>query len=276
MGEASRERASSDPAAALRSGVVRLTPGDVPWLVIADLHLDPLGDGRVDAFVDWLEELPSGITLLVLGDLFDVWVGPSQGRLAGSAAVLAALARLTERSSAVHLVPGNRDFLLGPRFEQVTGARVHAHGFVLEDVLRGTAEEAAVLFVHGDELCTLDHAYQRMKRVLRSSTMRWLAPRLPLSLARWAAGRIRRTSALVVPQKPPEERSIQRDAVVEVARVAGAGVVCCGHAHEFRDEQLSPLLRWIVLDAWGGPRDCLRLEGGGILSGSHGDLLRSP
>jgi len=227
-------------------------------LVICDLHLDPVGGTVLDDFVAWLEALEVP-TLVILGDLFDVWVGPSQGRLAGSARVLEALRDLAARGTAIEIIPGNRDFLMGPDFEGRTGARIHPTGFV------GRCAHERVLFVHGDELCTEDHAYQRMKRILRSSPMRWIALHLPLSVARWAAGRIRGASQRSVPLKPSAEKAMQPAACSALARAFSASTLVCGHAHVFRDEELAGGPRWIVLDGWGGARDALRIGADGSL-----------
>jgi len=234
-------------------------------LVIADLHLDPAGDSRVDAFIEWIASSRAP-RLIVLGDLFDVWVGPAQARMGGAAAVLAGLATWTARGAALDVVPGNRDFLLGEFFSEVTGARLRPDGFVA----CAAGDTRRILFIHGDELCSKDHAYQRMKRVLRSPTVRMLTRWAPLPLARWAASRLRKASIRAVARKPVPEKSMQTDTCRELAHTALADVLVCGHAHEFRDEQLSDGPRWIVLDAWGGARDVLAVERGGRISAERG------
>lgn len=225
--------------------------------VIADLHLD-VGEPRlVESFVRHLESAASTPRLLVLGDLFDAWVGPAQARMPGAPPVIEALRALTRRGTPVDVVPGNRDFLLDASFEAATGARLHADGFV--GVFRG----ARTRFVHGDTLCTLDTGYQRLRRVLRSRPVTWLAPRVPLVVGAAVARRLRRASTRAVANKPSEEKSIQRDAVVSEARAFDCGTLICGHAHEFRDERPAADVRWIVVDAFGGARDVLTLTAEG-------------
>ena len=226
-------------------------------LVIADLHLDVSARAGTRGFEDWLDRLRDVPRLVILGDLFDVWVGPAQARLEGAPPVLDALRSLVRRGTAVELVPGNRDFLLGRAFEERTGVRLHAEGFV------GRRDGGRVLFVHGDTLCTRDVGYQRLRRVLRSAPIAWLAPRVPLSIATRLARRLRRASVRAVAAKLPEEKSIQRDAVSAAARAAQCATLVCGHAHAFRDETLEPGLRWIVIDAFGGDRDVLRVQADG-------------
>ncbi len=234
-------------------------------LVIADLHLDVSSRAGTRGFVGWLDRLRDVPRLVILGDLFDVWVGPAQARLEGAPFVLDALRALVRRGTAVELVPGNRDFLLDASFEVRTGARLHPEGFVGLALDADARDDQRILFVHGDTLCTRDRGYQRLRRVLRSKAVRWLAPRVPLAIGTRVARRLRRASVRAVAQKLPDEKSIQIPAVVAAAHGARCSTLVCGHAHAFRDEGLERGVRFLVLDAFGGPRDVLRL-------GLHGEV----
>ncbi len=230
-------------------------------LVVADLHLDLADEHGCDAFARSCDSLSGLAHLVVLGDLFDAWVGPAHARLPAARTMLQAFARLADRGVAVHLVHGNRDFLLDESSLAGCGARVHP------DHLRVRAGDAAVLLVHGDRECTRDHAYQRLRRVLRSPLVRAFARRAPLWASLPLARRLRRASIGAVSRKAPQEKSIQPEAVRARAVRHGATIVVCGHAHEWRDLDLGAC-RWIVLDAWGaGPRDALRIDAGGLSVG---------
>ena len=221
--------------------------------IIGDLHLDPLSERDCDRLVAWLTDLEAP-ALVIVGDLFDAWVGPAHEGCTGSRRVLEALSELTASGTSVFVLHGNRDFLLGESFERSTGARVCPDGLEasLEDGTR-------VLFVHGDELCTRDHAYQRLRSVLRSAPVLALAPRVPLTLAGAVARRLRSASVQAVAYKPSAEKEMQEEACRLLARDRSAAVIVCGHAHRARDEQLSDGPRWLVLDAFGGGRDCLQV-----------------
>jgi UDP-2,3-diacylglucosamine hydrolase len=235
-------------------------------LVIADLHLD-LGSPESGAsFVAWLEREKALGSLVVLGDLFDVWVGPAQERMPGAPAVIGALRALADRGTDVHLVHGNRDFLLDRTFAERTGARIHPRGFV------GCIDRSAtglpprrVLLIHGDELCTRDKSYQRLKRVVRSRMVTGLARGLPLPVATRIARALRRTSVRAVAAKAPRDKAVQEGAARLSAENYGADAVVCGHAHVFRDMRLATGPRWIVLDAFGGDRDVLEIGTDGEL-----------
>jgi UDP-2,3-diacylglucosamine hydrolase len=237
---------------------IPLAPGA---LLIGDLHLDAADAASCAAFASWLGTLAATPQILILGDLFDAWVGPAHARLEGAELALEALARAARGGVQIDLVVGNRDFLLGADFERRTGARVHAQGVVCG--LPGTPQR--LLAIHGDELCTRDRSYQRLKRLVRSPPARWLAPRLPDSLALSIARRMRRASQQAVAVKPSEQKEQQRDAVLSLAREQGTQTVVCGHAHRFRDELLPGGVRWVVVDAFGGPKSVVRVQQDGLL-----------
>jgi UDP-2,3-diacylglucosamine hydrolase len=239
---------------------IELEPGA---LVIADLHLDAAEPSSCRRFVEWMRRLEGVPTLAILGDLFDVWVGPAQARMSGASIVLDALAELAGKGTRVVVVPGNRDFLLDASFESRTSAIIAREGFVGRILSRGELQRA--LFVHGDTLCTLDTNYQRLRRTLRSRPVQWLGPRLPLWAGTAIARRLRRASVKAIAEKLPEEKSVQASAVRDVARVHRASLVVCGHAHAFREERLDGGPRWIVLDAFGGSLDVVHVDASGQL-----------
>ncbi len=234
--------------------------------VIADLHLDVGSTEGAKPFLDWLASQRELRALVILGDLFDVWVGPAQERLPGAPAVIEALRGLVERGVAVHVVHGNRDFLLDRTFARKTGARIHPLGFVgVVDRSRAGLPPRRVVLIHGDELCTRDKAYQRLKKVVRSRLVTGLAPRIPLPIAARIARALRRTSIRAVAAKPPQHKAVQEAAARFYAEIYRAEAVACGHAHVFRDMRLPTGPRWIVLDAFGGDRDVVEIAPDGEL-----------
>ncbi len=252
------------PAGACPTTRVGLLEGT---LVITDLHLAPFGDERTRRFVQLCDQLEGVPALICLGDLFDMWVCRRQAGMEGSKPVLDAFERLTRRGTEVHLVPGNRDALIGAWFEERTGGRLHRDGFVGE--LEGGVR---AVFVHGDALCTRDTGYLRLRSLWRLPPVRLISWLAPMWFARRVGSRLRGLSEASKPVKLAEEKAIQRDAVCRVAREAGATALACGHAHDVRDESLSgeaEPVRWIVVGAWEWEQDLLRIgKAGGLELGS--------
>ena len=232
----------------------------------ADWGANAIGGPREERerFLDFLGQClrDEGRSLIILGDLFEYWFGPAQAESDGGRAVLDALGEATGKGLAIHLVPGNRDFLLGRSFSERTGVQLHPRGFV------AVVGDRRWVIVHGDELCTLDRGYLRLRRVLRSPAVRGLAPRLPSAAGRAVARRLRRASKRALATKPKVEAEQQWSAVEDLcARHRAAGLIC-GHAHRFRDDRQTPggePLEWWVVDAFGHGRDLLTLDAGGSL-----------
>ncbi len=217
-------------------------------LVIADLHLAPTGDERTERFIAWCDALASDVPqLVVMGDFFDTWVGAKQALMEGTREVLAGLKRLTERGTDVLMIPGNRDALMGAAFEGASGARLYAEGFIA----RFPISEVRAAFVHGDSLCTLDHDYLRLRKLWRKPFVRWVTRHAPLWVARRIGAGLRAQSETRKAFKLREEKSIRPAAVRALGEATGARQVVCGHAHETRDETLTPSgLRFVVVGAW--------------------------
>lgn len=230
---------------------VACPPGTV---VIGDLHLDVFGGSGPRRFVEWLERLGPIPRLVVLGDLFEFWVGRGQEREPAAGEILRALARRVAAGTAVDLLHGNRDFLVGADVTAATGARVRPRGLVGRE-----GDGGRTLFLHGDELCVADRAYRRFRAAVRSGPARALARAAPLALRRSLALRLRRRSGRSTAAKTAEVVEMKAAAADRFAREAKARTLICGHAHRFRDEVLPGGARWVVIDGWGGRRDTLRL-----------------
>ncbi len=241
-------------------------PFEAGAIVIADLHLDVEDEPGLEEFLAWLGALDSVPQLLILGDLFEFWVGPVQLEIPGAQKIVRGLAKLQESGTRIDVVPGNRDFLLGPAFERASGARVHMHGLV------GILPHGnRALFIHGDELVTDDLGHMRLRRVLRSRSLRWIAPKLPRWFAFRVARKLRGASKSSKSRKAPLEMEMKADACNALALRSDAKVVICGHAHRYRDEFLPSGARFVILDAYGGGRCRMKVQqdGGLVASALH-------
>ncbi len=228
---------------------------------VSDLHVDVDDAAAVEALRALLADLTGAPRVVFLGDVFEFWIGRAQGESPGGRRVLSALAETARAGTAVDVVPGNRDFLLDASFERASGAVLRPNGLVGE--LPGGRR---MLVLHGDELCTADLAYQRLRRVLRSPLTLAVARRTPAAVSRALARRLRRRSTRSVAAKDPAVLAQDPSEVRRLAALAGADVLLCGHAHRFRDERLPQGPRWIVLDAFREGLDLARVGADGELT----------
>ncbi|MDH3744220.1 MAG: metallophosphoesterase family protein [Acidobacteriota bacterium] len=211
--------------------------------VIADAHLGGPG-GAAGPLVEQLDSLavPRCERLLLLGDLFHVWVALPSFETSEVRQVAEALDRVRAKGIHVDYVEGNRDFF-------VVGSRYESHfDFVGNEVAFKTGDKR-FLAVHGDGLDNLDYQY-RFWRFLSKNRMSRLAARaLPAVLARWfvygTESRLARTNFKHKTEIPEQAITTYGD-----RRLAeGHEVLLLGHFHEPQRWTREAGEVWL-LDAW--------------------------
>lgn len=197
-------------------------------LFISDLHLDASRPDITAQFLSFLDhEARQASALYILGDLFEAWIGdddpdPDKRR------VVAALASLTGAGVKAFLIHGNRDFLIGRRFCRQTGVRLLADGTVID--LYGRR----VLLMHGDTLCTDDHSYQRLRRIVRNPLVQFAMRRLTLRQRQQLAERMRAGSKAhieTMDKAAPQIMDVNQDAVRRTFEFYGVDCIVHGHTH---------------------------------------------
>jgi UDP-2,3-diacylglucosamine hydrolase len=199
-------------------------------LFISDLHLSgerPAINQRFFAFLR--EQAPRAAVLYVLGDLFEYWIGDEEldatdgDPLARN--VAEAFGALSRGGVGVRLMHGNRDFLIGKRFCEVSGARL------LQDPAVEKIGGARTLLMHGDTLCTDDVDYQAWRKVARSREWQREFLAKPLPERRRALQALREKSKEVVGAKPAEIMDVNDGAVREALREHSLTRLVHGHTH---------------------------------------------
>jgi UDP-2,3-diacylglucosamine hydrolase len=224
---------------------------------ISDIHLQASDPATFSLWRDYVLGTPAD-ALFILGDLFEVWVGDdvleaSEGFEQRCTQVLAAA---SERL-ALHIMVGNRDFLLGEHFFGTCHARRLADPTVL---VRG---DLRVALNHADALCLDDTAYQEFRTVSRAT--QWQADFLAQPLAqRCAAAQRMRV------QSESHKRDVGYTDVNQAAVQAQLAALSCqlmvhGHTHQPAVHSVAGGGVRYVLSDWDAaqqpPRgDVLRLE----------------
>ena len=205
-----------------------------PALFISDLHLAPERPELVATFHAFVSGRARGAAALyVLGDLFDVWLGDDQLKEPLAAGVAAALCALSASGTPVYLQRGNRDFLLGERFARAAGATLLPDAIVHD--LHGTP----TLIMHGDQLCTDDVDYQRLRVFWQNPVNRRRVSRLPYAVRRAIARLLRAGSRRLTSSKPEEIMDVNADAVVAAMSEHHVARLIHGHTHRPARHELS-------------------------------------
>ncbi len=194
-------------------------------LFIADLHLDPGRPAATDACLRLLRgRARRSAALYILGDLFEYWIGDDQP-LDGLTPVGEALAELAGAGVPVFFQHGNRDFLLGADFAARTGLTLLPEEQVVDLYGRPT------LLLHGDSLCTDDHAYQALRRQLRDPVWQREFLALPLAERIRRALALREQSMAATGQKDEAIMDVNAEAVAAALRRHGVRRLIHGHTH---------------------------------------------
>lgn len=200
---------------------------------ISDLHL---GEHTPDTFAAFEHHLlnTDAQAVLLLGDVFEVWVGDDA---ADSGFELRCAQLLQAAAHRLHcgFMAGNRDFLLGPGLLQRCGVQELPDPTVL--VAFGTR----TLLTHGDALCIGDGDYQHFRAMVR--TPQWRANFLaqPIAARREQARRLRDASeARKRGSRPQDYADADAAMALQWLRAASAPVLVHGHTHRPGSGPLEP------------------------------------
>lgn len=230
--------------------------------LISDLHLQV---GETATFEAWQHHMAhtQADAVLILGDLFEVWVGDDAVAHDPFLAACADVLRQAAQKRHVAFMPGNRDFLVGPGF--LSGCGVHA----LHDPSVFTFGTQQILLSHGDALCLGDTDYQVFRAQVRSTAWQtdFLAKPLAERLALARAMRMQSES-----QKSQHPVYADADPAMALAWLTGASAdrLVHGHTHQAANHPLGAGIRHVLsdwsLDHRPHRAQVLRLEKSGGLS----------
>jgi UDP-2,3-diacylglucosamine hydrolase len=229
---------------------------------ISDLHLSQ-STPRTQAAWEQLLRTTDADAVVMLGDLFEAWVGDDSRCLPFESSCVETLAAASRRC-ALYFMAGNRDFLVGAEMLAACGVQR------LDDpiVLRAFGHDC--LLTHGDSLCLADAEYQAFRQRVRSADWQRRVLARPLA-ERQALARELRVGSM--------ERQLERggatidiDPATAIAWLAeaGAATLVHGHTHRPGSNALAPN-RWRhVLSDWDfdhsdvSRADLLRLDAKGL------------
>jgi len=209
--------------------------------LLSDLHLGPATPGTLARLEHHLAQTPAQAVLL-LGDIFEVWVGDDARHEPFESRVVQLLHDAAQ-CKALFFMPGNRDFLVGPALLAATGMSALSDPSVLD------AFGNRWLLAHGDAQCLSDTAYQAFRRQVRSPD--WQAQLLAQPLAaRQALGRQMREGSREAQAKQLMAMDLDAEACRALLREAGATTLIHGHTHRPAEHDLGEGLRRVVLSDW--------------------------
>ena len=209
-------------------------------LFISDLHLPAQPSTLRDIFIQFLEgPALKADALYILGDLFEYWIGDDVG-MQVYAREVSRLAALTARGVPVYFLHGNRDFLVGSHFAQISGVQI------LPDPSMIDLYGHPTLLTHGDLFCTDDLGYQRWRRFSRNAVAQWCYLRMPVTWRERVAGSARSKSNY----KPQAIMDVNTTAIAAAFETWNTQHMIHGHTHRPADHRDEHGRARIVLADW--------------------------
>jgi UDP-2,3-diacylglucosamine hydrolase len=200
-------------------------------LFISDLHLSPARPGSKELLLGFLaSRARRADALYILGDLFDAWIGDDDPS-PPNPEVIRGLRALADSGTRLFLMHGNRDFLLGSRFAEASGARLLSDPTVVD--LYGTP----TLLMHGDLLCTGDLAYQAMRAQIRAPEFVSQFLARPIPERRVIAAEYRRRSGEATSLKSDGIMDVSQDTVAQAMSEHAVERLIHGHTHRPGDHR---------------------------------------
>lgn len=218
---------------------------DASWQridLLSDVHLHAGAPHTFEAWRQHLLHTPAD-AVLMLGDLFEVWVG-DDARFDGFERACAEVLRSAARHRQLGFMHGNRDFLLGDAMRQDCGL------LALPDPTLAQAFGQRLLLSHGDALCVADLDYQRFRTEVRDTAwqQRFLAQ--PLNQRQQQARAMRKASTKHQATMHPEQWADVDEALAgQWLREAGSTTLVHGHTHRPATHALlEGRARWVLGD----------------------------
>ena len=221
--------------------------------VISDLHLANNQPHLYSLFEYYMAEIaPEADQLFVLGDLFDVWLGDDC--LAVNSAeteiyqnTVSLLKKYSNKNKSVYFIHGNRDFLLGEKFEHLTGGKILNEPYIT--ALNGLN----VALMHGDSLCTDDVAYQEFRKIVRDKQWQKELLSLPMQKRILIAEDVKNQSKEAQLDKSTEIMDVNHQSVRTFFEQNSVDYLIHGHTHRQATHSLDiggKEVKRIVLSDW--------------------------
>jgi UDP-2,3-diacylglucosamine hydrolase len=216
-------------------------------LFISDLHLEENRPEITSQFISLLNQCDASVdALYILGDLFEAWIGDDNDT-PFHRKIMHALKEASKQGLRIYFMHGNRDFLIGKKFLRETGCTL------LSDEEKILLYDTPVLLMHGDTLCTKDHAYLKARKLGHNRFLQCLFLLMPLSSRRKFADKMRAKSARHTQSAPKEIMDVTPEEVDRVMLKHGVKHLIHGHTHRPQTHHFTlnghPATR-MVLGAW--------------------------
>lgn len=216
-------------------------------IFIADSHLSDPCTPAYRHLVDFLKKQKGQIDhLILLGDIFEFWVGYRHCVFSAYLEILETLQQLHAAGAKIVMVEGNHDFHVGSFFSSNLNSTIFSDDGQLQ---LGTNR---LYLCHGDTVAATPN-YLRLRRFFRSSFAQLLIRILPPDITWRIAEILGNISRKQRHKKPQRQHILPEQSITQYAQHQfdlGCDTFICGHFHQAWHHQLDNR-QIIVAGNWG-------------------------
>lgn len=225
-------------------------------LFIADLHLESSESDTTKLFMNFLDNIPEQTdALYILGDLFKFWAGDDDNSNFNQ--LIKKVLKKTNRKTAIYLMPGNRDFLLGNRFAEETGCTLIHDPYVIN--LYGIN----TLLTHGDTISNHRTKYQIFRALVRIPWLTKLFLKLPLNFRTKIAKLLQQHSSRRMLNKNNFQLIPQQNKLKKLMAKFDFDQIIYGHVHRANQGTVliyEKTISYISLGKWDNSTHVLKID----------------
>ncbi|CAH1198650.1 UDP-2,3-diacylglucosamine diphosphatase [Candidatus Nitrotoga sp. BS] len=212
----------------------------------------------MQVFLHFMQQIAPGAEVLyILGDLFEYWAGDDDIDDPFNCQITDALHALSVCGTAVNIMHGNRDLLMGQKLAQACDASLLTDPTLLN--LYGTP----TLLTHGDLLCTDDIAYQDFRKQVHEPAWQQKFLAQPLAQRKAIIMQLRARSENEKKYKNKDIMDVNLDAVASMLRQYHYPRMIHGHTHRLKRHLHAvdghSCERWVLGD-WHDTGNALRCD----------------
>lgn len=222
--------------------------------LVSDIHIMSPSCPRARTFLEFLRSLSGSSNashLVLLGDIFDLWVADHDYFIDNYRDIIDEIRRLANEGVDIHYFEGNHDLHLRYFWSERLGLTVCEGPKYIE--LGGRT----VRLEHGDQMDPDDHGYLFLRWFLRTPVIRFLVRHLPGRLIAWIGDRASAASR----DYTSNTKTIDRSDAIEKIRVHAHkayaerpfDLIISGHVHvrdDYRADTDGGSFRSVNLGSW--------------------------
>lgn len=178
------------------------------------------------AFFDFLRHQATHTKqLYLLGDIFEAWAGDDDIDDPFNQQVINELKKVRASGVEIFWIAGNRDFLVGQQFAEVTNITLLPDPFVT------TIAGRLIVLTHGDAYCTDDAAYMQFRAQVRQAEWQQNFLALPLTQRKAIIDNLRAGSRAAQREKSYDIMDVNQDAIAALFKQSASATMIHGHTH---------------------------------------------